>query len=241
MLPIGLVFCLPPWYNFIFTIDYRFSIGFRSRLYGGHSIISSINFLCSKNSQISSDTWEGALSCINTHFISKLCEWNLYPTKSLSSLKMQSLRLFSLIPSLTLNGLIIAWLTIPAHIITLPPPCCLLLAIGTFEWDKIHFWVHPSSPSNITQDSFCENLLGHFVLLDSLNSSFFKDLSDSQKQLFCYNLLWFMFLSRKFLKPFPLLQVIFTWIFFPGWKWMCLNLINISSELFELLKFIWFA
>ena len=45
------------------------------------------------------------------------------------------------------------WSTIPGHIITLQPPCCLLLVRDTSELDKIHHLAHPSGPLNITQNS----------------------------------------------------------------------------------------
>ena len=61
--------------------------------------------------------------------------------------------MFILTLSFTLNGPIIVWSSIPAHIITMPPPSCLLWATCTSELDKIHLLARPSGPSNVTQDS----------------------------------------------------------------------------------------
>ena len=61
--------------------------------------------------------------------------------------------MFSWNPSSTLNGPIMAWLTIPANIISLPFPYCFLLATSISELDEIHPLVHPSGPSTVTWDS----------------------------------------------------------------------------------------
>ena len=77
-----LLYCLLPSYDFVFAIEHRFPIRFRSGLDGGHSIIFlPLNLLCSKNSQISLDIWEGVLLCINTQFTLKLQDWDLYHAK----------------------------------------------------------------------------------------------------------------------------------------------------------------
>ena len=44
-------------------------------------IFSLVNLLCSKNLQISIDTWEITLLCINTYFTMKLQNWDLYHAK----------------------------------------------------------------------------------------------------------------------------------------------------------------
>ena len=41
------------------------------------------------NSQVSLDRWEGALSCINMHFLLKLRDWNLSHAKKVLSIKLQ--------------------------------------------------------------------------------------------------------------------------------------------------------
>ena len=64
-----LLYHFPPSNNFIFTIEHRFLIEFIPGLDGGNSIIfSPVNLWCSKNSQVSLYTCEGALFCINIHF-----------------------------------------------------------------------------------------------------------------------------------------------------------------------------
>ena len=55
----------------------RFSIGFWLGLDGRHSIIfSPVSLLCPKDSRVSLDTREEALSRINTHFTLKLLDWD---------------------------------------------------------------------------------------------------------------------------------------------------------------------
>ena len=49
----------------------------------------------------------------------------------------------------SLNDPIIVWSTIPVYIITLLPPCCLLLATGKSELNNIH---PLAQPSNVTQN-----------------------------------------------------------------------------------------
>ena len=76
-----LLYCLPPSYNFIFTIDYGFLIRFRPEP-DDHSIIfSPVNLLCPKKSWVNLDILEGALSCINIHFPLKLQRLKLVPCK----------------------------------------------------------------------------------------------------------------------------------------------------------------
>ena len=85
-----LLYRLPLSYHFIFTIYDRFSIRFSSGLNESLSIIfSPVDLLCSKNSWVSLDTWEGALSCIDTHFTLKLRDGDLYHAKKVFSLKSQ--------------------------------------------------------------------------------------------------------------------------------------------------------
>ena len=131
-----LLYCLLLSCNFISTIDHRFSIRFTSGLDGSHSIIfSPVNLLCIKNSRLSWDVWEGGLLCINTLFTLKR-NWDLYHAKKFLSIKSYLLALFSLTPSSILNGSVMVWSTIPAHVTTLPFPCCLLIATCTSEMDK---------------------------------------------------------------------------------------------------------
>ena len=77
--------------------------------------------------------------------ILKQLDWDLYHAKKVVSIKSQLLSQLSLTHSSTLNGPITVWLTIPAHIMTLPSLSCHLLATGTSELDKIHPWVYSSS------------------------------------------------------------------------------------------------
>ena len=88
---------------------------------------------------------------IAVHFTLKLQDWDLYLVSKVLSIKSPKLALFILIPLSTLNGLIMVWSTIPAHITTLSSLYCLLLATGTSGLDKIHLLVHQSGPSNVTQ------------------------------------------------------------------------------------------
>ena len=127
-----LLYCLPPSYNFIFTIHYRFLI--RLGL-GDHSItFSLVNNLCSKNSHASLDTRNGALLCINTHLTVRLGfvsgQESLVPKIAIVSTVQFN--------PLTLNRPTMVWSKIPAHIITLLLFYCLLSATSMSELDKIY-------------------------------------------------------------------------------------------------------
>ena len=77
-----LLYCLPPSYNFIFTIDQRFLIGFSSGFDGGHHIIfSPANLSWPKNLPTSLDTYKGVLLYIKTNFTLKLLKLRLLPCK----------------------------------------------------------------------------------------------------------------------------------------------------------------
>ena len=92
---------------------------------------------------------------IYTHTQTSLWNWKLgicTIKKEILSIKLQSVALFTLTPLSTLNGPIMVWSTISVHIITLLPPCCILLAKGMSELDKIYPLANPSSLSNITRD-----------------------------------------------------------------------------------------
>ena len=138
MLPIGLP-CLPPSYNFIFTTDHRFLIRFRPELDGGHSINFSIDKLRYMR------RWN-IVHKYTFHF--ETGRLGFEPCKE--SL-VHKITIVSLTSS-TLNGPIMVWSIISAHIITLLLPCSLLFATDIFELDKIHPLANLSGPSNETQD-----------------------------------------------------------------------------------------
>ena len=71
-----------------------------------------------------------------TQFYLKLYNWDLFYAKKILSRKSQLIVLFNLIPSSTLNSPMIIWLTIPAHIISLLPLCCLVIATSTSELER---------------------------------------------------------------------------------------------------------
>ena len=77
-----LLYCLPLLYNFIFTTKQIFNqVQIKTWEWPFHYILSSKSFLCSKNSQVSLDTWEGASPCINKYLTLKLWDWDLYYEK----------------------------------------------------------------------------------------------------------------------------------------------------------------
>ena len=143
-----LLYYFPPSYNFIFIIDHRFSIRFRSGLHGGHSIIfSPVNLLCSKNSWVSLDTWEREFWGINTHFT-----WN-YEVR-IFTLGKSFIHEMAIVSNVQFNSFINnGWSTIPAHIIILLSFCCLLLTTGMSELDKINHLVNQSGRSNVRDSS----------------------------------------------------------------------------------------
>ena len=159
-----LIYCLLHLYNFLFTIDFRFSIRFRSEFDCGYSIISvPVSLSPSENSPVNSGTWEGTLQYMNINFSLKLRDLYLYHAKKALSIKLQNSVLLSLTPSSDLHGLIMTWSTKEAHIITLPPISCLFLAIGSSELEKIHLFTHSSGLSNFTRDLFRFKLLNRKV------------------------------------------------------------------------------
>ena len=100
---------------------------------------------------------------------------DFYYTKKALSIKSQLLSLFSLTSSSTLNGPIIVWSIIPAYIIKLLPPHCLLLVTSISDLEKIHPFTHPSCLSNVTLDS-SENYSGkvNFHVFLGSNLAFFN-------------------------------------------------------------------
>lgn len=135
--PALLSYCLPLSYNFIFTIEHRFSIGFRLGFDRSHSIIlSSVNLLRSKDSQVTLDIWEGAMSCKNTHFTLKLRGRVLCHSKKVLSMKSQQLSMFSVTPRrlwIVQNALV----DNSSRYYPTDTSLLLLLAPGTFTSDKI--------------------------------------------------------------------------------------------------------
>ena len=121
-------------------------------------MVSPVNLLSSKN------IWMGlrhTKRCIIVHKYTlhiKTVRQELVPCQNVLSIKLRLLILFSVTPSLNINGLLMVLFVIPAHIITLPP-LSYLFTTGTSELVKIHPLSHLSGPSNYTQDSFMKTTL----------------------------------------------------------------------------------
>ena len=142
-----LLYCLPPSHNFIFITDLKFLIGFRSGLDAVHSIIFSKSFMLK---EFTCKFWYRRRSIVVHKYTLNfetmrlgfvLCKKSFDKIIIFSTIQFKSFIDFEWSD----NGLV--------ENSTLPPPCCLLLATGMSEQDKVHPLAHSSCPSNITWDS----------------------------------------------------------------------------------------
>ena len=128
------------------TIDFRF----RSGLDGSHSIIFSLGKSFMLKEFIGNPRYtRRSIAVYKYTFYFETARLGLVTCKESRIYKMAIVQFTSFAG----NGAIIVWFTIPAHIITLMPPCRLILATGKPELDKIFHLAHLSGSSNITWDS----------------------------------------------------------------------------------------
>ena len=122
-----LLYCLSSSFNFTFTTGKKLSIGFKSELDGGHSIIFSL--LCSKNSlfyaqRITYMRRSIVMYKFTHHF--ETARLGFVPCKNSFVHKITIVSTFQFNFFINFrwsnNGLV----DNSAHIITQPPPCCLL-------------------------------------------------------------------------------------------------------------------
>ena len=138
---------------------------FKSREDGGQFIILLREiFFEAKKVFVHWDTWAGAVSCIYIGCVIGTCTifWNC---KTGNDTMERNSSLCLLTPSSTLKRSINRLPTIPAQNITSPPPCCLLIIIGTDFQYTIHPLDQPSGPSNLVRHSSTNIILDKCIFM----------------------------------------------------------------------------
>ena len=132
------VYCIVYAYKFLFTMNHRFPIQFKSADDGSYAInLFFPDVLWCQNGLVNLETYAGALSCMLRHVRLKLLFWALYQGRKLVDRKTWYISKYILTTSFTLNSPMSVLFSIPAQNIISPPPCCRLMRFGASAFGKI--------------------------------------------------------------------------------------------------------